>query len=762
VIVPIKTFVLVLLSLTAMAFAADDDVDEGFFETNIRPLLIEKCFKCHSGDAVKGGLRLDSRSGFLTGGDTGPAIVAGAPNESLLIQAVRQQGGLEMPPDGKLDEAAIANLARWIENGAPWPESDGTPTPSPQPTESSPAELVAPATFSDEQLHYWAYQPVADPAVPTVANAAWTEKPIDRFVLARMEVNGSSPAPRADKRALLRRVTFDLTGLPPTPEEMQDFLADESPAAFGKVVDRLLESPQYGEHWARHWLDVVRYGETTANDANAVMRYAWRYRNYVIDALNDDVPYDRFLTEQLAGDLLPPSDCLDENTRRVIATGFLMVGPKALAETDKEQSRLDIVDDQIDVVGRAILGMTIACARCHDHKFDAIPTADYYALAGIFRSTEPFQDENRNATMWWEFPVSQGDGREPITVMAPKETTPRNLQIHIRGNRFSLGATAPRGALQIVNRVTGCGEETGFDANLAQSGRLQLARWITNPRNPLTSRVMVNRIWQHHFGRGLVATSDNFGTRGQRPSHPELLDWLASRFVESGWSMKAMHRLILKSSTYQQSVTGSRDDELLCGFQRRRLSAEEVRDAVLAVSGALDRNQGTDESGEFLYREAEDIKAGIRPNRVGADHPFYSEFTKRSVYLPIVRNLLPDVLALFDGADPNGVTAIRNETTVPSQALFLLNSPFMREQSRRFALRVLALEMPDEQRLEHANLLAFGRPLTDMELEDAKQFLARYEAAPEVQSQPECERRQRAWQSYCQILLCENEFFYVE
>jgi hypothetical protein len=629
-------------------------------------------------------------------------------------------------------------------------------------------ELVSPAMFSEEELHYWAYQPIRDSSPPAVKNETWIQGPVDRFVLARMEQRGVTAAARADKRTLLRRVTFDLTGLPPTPEELSAFLADESSNAFSKVVDRLLDSPHYGERWARHWLDVVRYGETTANDANAVMRYAWRYRNYVIDALNEDMPYDRFLVEQLAGDLLPPTDSVAENTRRIIATGMLMVGPKALAETDKEQSRLDIVDDQIDVLGRAILGMTIACARCHDHKFDAIRTADYYALAGIFRSTEPFQDENRNATMWWEFPVSQGEGRDPIVVMAPKEALPRSLPIHIRGNRFALGLTAPRGALQIIDRVAGPIQENGFDLNLAESGRLDLARWITSTHNPLTARVMVNRIWQHHFGRGLVVSSDNFGTRGQRPTHPELLDWLACRFMESGWSIKAMHRLLLNSSTYQQAgpspliTNDSITDECLCGSHRRRLSAEEVRDAVLAVSGALDRVPGKDESGEFLYREAEDIKANIRPNRVAADNAFYTEFSKRSIYLPIVRNLLPDVLTLFDGADPNGVTAVRNDTTVPSQALFLLNSPFMREQSRRFASRLLALEMSDEQRLNEANLLALGRPLTETELDEANRFLSAYQSAAGSQGQPEPERRLRAWQSYCQILFCENEFFYVE
>ena len=335
------------------------------------------------------------------------------------------------------------------------------------------------AVFTPQEKSYWAYQPVKDPAPPVVHDEAWVKTPVDRFILHELERRQLQPAALASRLSLLRRVTFDLTGLPPTPEEVNVFLSDDSTQAYEKVVDRLLSSPHYGERWGRHWLDVVRYAESTANDANAVMRYARRYRNYVIDAFNDDLPYDQFLIEQLAGDLLPPTDSIAVNTRRVIATGYLMVGPKALAETDKEQSRMDIVDDQIDVTGRAMLGLTLACARCHDHKFDAIRTDDYYALAGIFRSTEPFQDENRNATMWWEFPVSQGKGVEPLMVMAPKESQPRNLRVHLRGNRFTLGKTVPRGVLQVITPAsdsTDQGLVSPVDPNQSSSGRLELAQ----------------------------------------------------------------------------------------------------------------------------------------------------------------------------------------------------------------------------------------------------------------------------------------------
>ncbi|HLQ43256.1 MAG TPA: DUF1549 and DUF1553 domain-containing protein, partial [Planctomycetaceae bacterium] len=617
------------------------------------------------------------------------------------------------------------------------------------------------------------------------------------FILAKLEENKLTAASPADRRTLIRRVTFDLTGLPPSPEEIDAFLKDDSPQAFEKVVNRLLDSPHYGERWGRHWLDVVRYAESTANDANAVMRYAWRYRNYVIDAFNRDLPYDQFIVEQLAGDLLPPTDDMNARIRRMTATGYLMVGPKALAETDKEQSRLDIVDDQIDVTGRAFLGLTIACARCHDHKFDAIRAVDYYALAGIFRSTEPFKDEARNSSMWWEFPLFEAPGEKPFMVMAPKETTPRNLRVHLRGNRFTLGQVVPRGFVQIlsspasgaasaprpnVNSIPSRGADAApLASTVASSGRLELAQWIANKDNPLTARVMVNRIWQHHFGIGLIATSDNFGVRGERPSHPELLDWLAARFVESGWSLKAMHRLIALSNTYQQSsrtrqsseepkshdfgYEADPDNRWLSFFPRRRLSAEELRDAVLAVSGKLDRQPGADESATILWKEAEvqDEKRGFAPNRMQADHPFYTEFSKRSVYLPIVRNILPDVLALFDAADPNGVTALRNDTTVPSQSLFLLNSPFLREQSRQLAQRLLSDDnATDEQRLQRAHELAFGRPLVANELAQARAFLDAYLSSQASQARSEAERRLTAWQSYCQALFCQNEFLYVE
>jgi hypothetical protein len=728
----------------ALAARGAGQSPEDHFEKRVRPLLAVRCVRCHGGEKVRGGLRLDSASALARGGNTGPVVVSGKPEKSLLIQAVRHSGDLKMPPKEKLSEREVSDLTEWVKAGAVWPGAAiAATTPPPR--------------------GFWAFEPVKAVRPPAVQNEAWVQSPVDRFILARLEAAGIRPAPPADKRTLLRRVSFDLTGLPPTPQEIDAFVADDSPEAFGKVVDRLLASPHYGERWGRHWLDVVRYAETTANDANAVMRYAWRYRDYVVWALNQDKPYDRFIVEQLAGDLLPDDGRPERRTQQVIATGFLMVGAKALAETDKEQSRIDIVDDQLDVTGRAFLGLTLGCARCHDHKFDPIPTADYYALAGIFRGTEVFRDEVRNATFWQEWAV----GEPSITVMAPKEGKPTELRIHLRGSRHNLGTVVPRHFLQVLAPP---GQPP---LSTKQSGRLELAQWIANKDNPLTARVLVNRIWQHHFGTGLVATSDNFGNRGERPSHPELLDWLADDFVRSGWSMKALHRRLLLSATYQMSgrsdAAALKTDpsvRLLWRMPRRRLDAEAIRDAMLAVSGRLDRALGGNDSGELLYNAGEVIDGKrdfFRPNRVQADHAIYTTSTRRSLYLPVVRNAEPDLLALFDGADPNGVTAVRNDTTVASQALFLVNHPFVREQALHFARRVLAdAPCADASGVAAAYRLALGRMPSAEETAEAMAFLQRYVSLAASKGRKPEEAHSAAWQSFCQVLLVRNEFLYVE
>ena len=597
-----------------------------------------------------------------------------------------------------------------------------------------------PTAAGNHQKAHWAFQPVKRPPAPVVRGGDCTN-PIDAFFQAG-DHQARSPI---NRRTLIRRVTFDLIGLPPTPEEIDAFLSDKSPDAFERVVDRLLASPHYGERWGRHWLDVVRYAESTANDSNAVLRYAWRYRDYVIDAFNRDLPYDRFLIEQLAGDLLPPTNDKSENARRIIATGFLMIGPKALAETDKEQVRLDVIDDQIDVIGRGVLGLTLGCARCHDHKFDPISTADYYGLAGILRGTEIFRDEAPNAQMWQEFTIAGVDGK-PIEVMAPKEGKPIDLKIHVRGNRFNLGALAPRHVPSILAGRS----PPSFDAK--QSGRLQLAKWIASAENPLTARVIVNRLWQHHFGEGLVATPDDFGLRGGRPSNPELLDWLAIKLIDSGWSIKKMQQLIVLSRAYQTARPP------------RRLEAEAIRDAMLAASGQLDRTVGGGESGEFLFKRGEVIdkkREFFRPNRVNGDDPFFLESRRRSIYLPIVRNAVPDVLTTFDAADPNAVTASRNDTTVATQALFLMNSPLVRNQAKHFAERLLA-NGSDAERVRLGYRVALGREPTELEISETLSFVREYQSRIQAKGKPPAESGIAAWQSFCQTLLCRNEFLYVE
>jgi mono/diheme cytochrome c family protein len=738
-----------------LAAAPPDGPALEYFEKKVRPLLLDHCVKCHGPQKSKGGLRIDSAAGLARGGESGAVVRPGRPEESLLIRAVRQTGDLKMPPSGKLTEREIADLAAWVKAGAVWPGGEGT-------TPVAPAAVAA-AKFTAEQTGFWAFKPVKDRPPPPHQVAGWPASPLDQFLARKRAERGLSTTPPADKRTLIRRATFDLTGLPPAPPEIDAFLADDSPGAFARVVERLLASPHYGEHWGRHWLDVVRYAESTANDANAVMRYAWRYRDYVVNAFNQDKPYDQFIVEQLAGDLLPTADAR-QRAERVIATGFLMLGPKALAETDKEQVLLDIADEQIDVTGRAFLGLTLGCARCHDHKFDPIPTADYYALAGIFRGIEVLKDRVPNASMWQEWPL-EVPGGPPLVVMAPKEGTPTTLKVHLRGNRFTLGPTVPRRFPQVL-----AGEDQPL-LPTAQSGRLELARWIGSPANPLTARVMVNRIWQGHFGTGLVATSDNFGRRGDAPSHPELLDWLAARFVESGWSVKAMHRLLLLSSAYQmecnpnaRGLAADPNDRLLWRMPRRRLEAEVLRDTLLATSGRLDRKVGGNDVIEVVFKAAEvlDAKRGFVVNRVNGNHPCYNT-PRRSLYLPVIRNALPDVLALFDAADPYAVTAVRNETTVPSQALFLLNNPFVREQALHFARSLLAdARSSDADRLRAAYARALGRPPAAVELTEAAGFIKDYTTAARAKGRPDADCRLAAWQSYCQLLFCSNEFLYVD
>ncbi|HEY1601489.1 MAG TPA: PSD1 and planctomycete cytochrome C domain-containing protein, partial [Pirellulales bacterium] len=655
-----------------------------FFEQKIRPVLVTHCYECHSMPGkAKAGLRLDSRAGVLAGGESGPALVVGKPQESLLLAALRHEG-LEMPPTGKLSADVIADFARWIELGAPDPRSaDGT----------TPAALKTIDLETARQ--HWAFQPVAVRGIPPVQDAQWPSCDIDRFILAKLEAVGLHPADDAPRDVWLRRVTFDLIGLPPTPAEQADFGNDTAPAAYERVVDRLLASPRFGERWGRHWLDVARYGESTGKDRNAPYAQAWRYRNWVIDAVNADKPYDQFLIEQLAGDLLPAMTTEQRNAQ-LTATGFLAVGLKGLNEFNPEAYLLEVADEQIDVTSRSMLGLTVACARCHDHKFDPIPTTDYYALAGIFRSSEvhdgvtpsrlagdpkrllPLASDQpepaaltaaRQAMLDLETQCAEAQNeiarlrRENQTDLKPTQqrrkileenynlsssayfaaaadavvmavtdrTPPMDIAVRIRGEVQQLGAQVPRDVLTIIKPLVSA------TMPVDSSGRLQLARWIASPDNPLTARVAVNRAWSKLFGVGIVATGDNFGLQCEEPAHAALLDNLALRFVQEGWSLRTLLRELVLSRTYRQ---GSQENDprgadvdgmnqLLWHFPRRRLEAEAIRDAVLVVSGRLDfdRPAGSPvgQLGTMELTAGANVKAILEANR------------NRSVYLPLVR-----------------------------------------------------------------------------------------------------------------------------
>ncbi|MGE3806860.1 MAG: DUF1549 domain-containing protein, partial [Gemmataceae bacterium] len=628
--------------------------DLRFFETRVRPVLLDQCARCHGEKKQKGGLRVDEPERLLRGGSAGPVIVKGKPAESSFIKALAHDDPeLKMPPNRKLSDQQIADLTHWVKIGAPIPKRTS----------------VLKGDINAGRL-FWSFKTPVDPPVPEVNNAAWARTPLDRFVLAALEAKGIEPAPAADKIALLRRATYDLIGLPPTPAEIDAFLQDESPDAFARVVERLLASPHYGERWGRHWLDVARYADSNGLDENIAHGNAWRYRDYVIAAFNSDKPYDRFVVEQLAGDLLPHSN-MKQRHEQLIATGFLSLGPKVLAEVDETKMEMDIIDEQIDTLGRAFLGLTLGCARCHDHKFDPILTEDYYALAGIFKSTKTMESFKKIAR-WHENPIATDEElarqrehqqqvaarKEEVAVlikaameklkqagvalpknpesMFPAETKAElkklreelaklekaapelptamgvtdgkvvDVAVHLRGDHLKLGDMVARRVPQVLADV----EAPRFGT--VHSGRLELARWLVRPEHPLTSRVIVNRVWRWHFGQGLVPTPDNFGRLGERPANQPLLDWLARRFIEEGWSLKKLHRRIMLSNTYQLNTKHPRgsfdadpENRLHWRANVRRLESEAIRDSLLAVSGTLDTTRGGSllhvKNREFLF-----------------------------------------------------------------------------------------------------------------------------------------------------------------
>ncbi|MBI5770536.1 MAG: PSD1 domain-containing protein [Verrucomicrobia bacterium] len=778
--------------------------DLQFFESKVRPILTKHCYNCHSAEADKarGGLLLDTREAVLAGGNTGPALVPGKPDESLLIEAIRYKTeDLQMPPKGeKLSDEQIATLTEWVRRGAPDPRANLTIVGSTNPA------------YAGVGKNHWAFKPVQKPDIPAVKNTAWVKNPIDHFVLARLEANGMKPNSPADKATLIRRVYFDLIGLPPHPLDVQAFAKDDSPDALAKVVDKLLNSPQYGEHWARYWLDVARYSDTKGDaprQEDNRYPHAWTYRDWVIDALNADLPYDKFIIAQLAGDYFanylekqakaksatttPPRATANvaakpvataasaeppvqlpkvevnahrepEYRRFMAAQGFLTLGNQFNGRKD------DIIGDQIDVTGKAFLGLTLSCARCHDHKFDPISMKDYYGLYGVFANSQipsvlptlqanvpkspdlldyleksaalekreaehkKEQDEFRRAV---RDAGGKGKGaakavtgkidpmkrqqlqrqeRELYRDIATLESTHpgsparanalvdlpvrqlRDYPVLLRGEISNKGEIVPRRFLEILSPDPK--RRTTWNQG---SGRWQLALAIADKNNPLTARVMVNRMWQQHWGSGFIDTPDDFGNMSSKPTHPELLDFLAATFVENGWSLKALHRQIVLSAAYQQSSLNNPayaekdpNNKLLWRYNLRRMDFEELHDSLLAITGELDRTYGG------------------RPIAISSDG-----FAKRrAVYTMIDRTNPPELLTQFDFPNPDVASGRRYETIVPQQALFLMNSPMVIETARKLVDRPAFAEIKsDPERVTLLYLAIFQRWPTQREVE---------------------------------------------
>jgi hypothetical protein len=787
----------------AAAFGADlNRAQLDFFENRIRPIFANHCYKCHSQQAekVKGGFLLDTREALLKGGDTGPAIVPGDSDKSLLIQAVRYTNpDLQMPPKGeKLSAAQIADLVAWVKMGAPDPR----------------VATAAQKAWVDSNKKHWAWQPIKKPALPNVQEKRWAKTPVDDFILAKLEEKGMKPNPPADKRTLIRRATFDLIGLPPAPEEVRDFLNDDSPEAFAKVVDRLLKSPHYGERWGRHWLDTARYSDTKGEirrqreDPN--YPYAWTYRDYVIKAFNEDKPYNIFVIEQLAADRLPATAL---NKSNLTALGFLAVGERFMG------MQHDIINDRIDVVTKGFLGLTVTCARCHDHKFDPIPTKDYYSLHGIFASsrepevepiiskiidTADYRDyyqqrvaleaskealeekfrELRRKRDRQGIQQLQREIRQNRTKVAQLEMThsgaptramtiedlprPKDSPVFLRGEAENRGPIVPRQFLELLSGPNRRPFTNG-------SGRLELAHAIVAKDNPLTARVMINRIWLHHFGEGFVPTPDDFGTQSEPPSHPELLDYLASQFIEEGWSIKKIHRLIMLSSVYQQSSANhSRyaqidpNNRLFWRANIRRLEFEALRDSLLAIGGTLDAT---------MYGRPVDLSR----------EPYS---TRRTIYGFVDRANVAEVLLNFDFADPDMTNGKRHQTTVPQQALFFMNSPLVVEQAKRLVERSEFQSLSgDAARIQFLYEQIYQRPARPEEIQLGLAFVAEEPSqekvipvankiAPERRplnpkqmarqqmrrgAGPAIKERQplSAWQEYAHALLQANETSFV-
>ena len=821
-----------------------------FFETKIRPVLARECYGCHSTKAqVKGGLWLDTREGTLMGGDSGAAVVPGDLDESMLWSAINYQD-YKMPPGKKLSNEIIGDFRQWIEMGAPDPRIEKISKVNTTITEE---DIIAGKQF-------WSFKKPIAPSVPEIENTNWPRSNIDRFVLSKLEQKELSPNDDADATTFLRRLTFDLIGLPPTPEQIawvEKNWKKDPEKAITHIVDSLLDKPEFGERWGRHWLDVARYAESTGKELNQTFPHAWRYRDYVIDSFNKDKPYNRFVQEQIAGDLLPVKT--DQQwAENLVATGFLAIGPKTLTEQNGRQFQLDLVDEQIDVATRVMLGVSVACARCHDHKFDPIPQSDYYAMAGIFNNMTTHYGtsttlQNRRASNLVILPIedlnpfdekismkelaamkSQLDEKQselndyrrqrrtarngeptqfsiaeiartsalvgslktkiesfdskgnPLTYAMGVQSTDRpvNSRLLVRGEFDKPAQSVERGLPQVL-----IDEQPTIKSK--SSGRLELARWMGSNENPLTARVMVNRVWQHMFGSGIVSTTENFGSTGQPPTHPELLDHLAVEFMTNQWSVKRLVREIALSRTYRtdsafnkKNFEADPENKLVWRVEPRRLDAEALRDSILAISGELDSQRprasriaefgpgtvrdgalfsstGTANekiSGGFSMRGRSGSMSGGTSRSGLTIAQIDKQMNYRSVYLPVVRQALPRALDVFDFAESSMVVGVRETSNTPDQGLYFLNNDFVLSQCDAIARRIQEEKSTISDQVKYAFLLVYGRKATHSELKAVESFYREFEVPRRSRSGSVSVQKLSA---VCQAILASAEFRYL-
>ena len=699
-----------------------------FFEKRIRPVLAEHCYDCHGEDEQEGGLRLDSRAGLISGGESfGRAVEPGKPDNSILINAINHRE-LTMPPEEKLTQDQIDDLTRWVQMGAPWPGIDA---------DTLIATRKEKREITDEDRAWWSFQPITRPEVPLLSEDALTGNPIDAFIRSKLLEAGLQPSHQAGKRELIRRATFDLHGLPPTPEEVEEFVADERSDAYERLIDRLLASPHYGERWGRHWLDLVRYAQTNGYERDDEKPFAWRYRDYVIRAFNEDKPFSTFITEQLAGDEL--EEVTDDS---VIATAFYRFGVWDDEPDDISQAVFDGYDDMLSTTSSAFLGLSIGCARCHEHKFDPITHEDYYRMLAFIRNVNYYlkpEGEQRNVVV-----VPLPGGGETLGV-TERSNEPRPTHILMRGRVAMPGDEVQPGIPEVFcdpeMPTTPTISETRGGSDKSTGRRLALARWIASDENPLTARVLANRLWHFHFGRGIVTTPSDFGKTGIPPTHPELLDYLASELMDGNWQLKPLHKQIMMSATYRQSsraensqaVAADPDNQSLWRQNTHRLEAEAIRDAILAVSGQLNLEAGG--RGFYPILPSQVIGSQSMPGR-GWAHSDLREQNRRSIYVYSKRSLQLPLLEVFDVAGTEGSTAARARTTVAPQALTLLNSDFISKQADAFSQRLKAEAGPDPSaQIRRGYHLAVGRMPTDAEMEIARNYyerqLERFENASE-------------------------------